>query len=86
MRFKTIGLSVLRFIRGIVACSLIASVCVLTSACKDACDDLEDICKDCNADNKSDCKSAHNTCTIVKGPASKDCCEGIVDSWEELCK
>jgi hypothetical protein len=73
-------------IRAIVVCCLLLSVCVFSTSCKDACDDLEDICKDCNADNKSECKSSHSTCTIVKGPAAKDCCEGIVDSWEEMCK
>ena len=73
-------------IKTVIVCCLLASVCIFSPGCKDACDDLEDICKDCNSDSKDNCKSSHNACTIVRGPASKDCCEGIVDSWEETCK
>lgn len=75
----------MRFARWTVVCFALmfagASI-----GCKDACDDLEDICKSCNEENKDDCKSTHSACTIIKGPASKDCCEGIVDDWEDYCE
>ena len=73
-------------IRTVAAWFLFAILCVFSMSCQDACDDLKDICKGCNADYKADCKSSLNTCEIVKGPAAKDCCESIVDTWEETCK
>jgi hypothetical protein len=73
-------------LRVVVVCFLFATLSFLPAACKDACDDLHDICKDCNADAKDSCKSSFESCDNIKGPAGRDCCESIVDEWEELCE
>ncbi len=76
----------MRLIYRMAVCVVLAFTAVSTAGCKDACDDLEDICKKCNSEYKDECKSEHNACTIVKGPASKDCCDAIVDMWDEECE
>ena len=76
----------MKSVPAIFACLLSAMLCICSVSCKDACDDLDDICKDCNSNEKSDCKSSLSACELVKGPAGKDCCEAIVDDWDELCK
>ena len=72
-------------IPAIFACLLFATLSIFSVSCSDACDDLEDICKGCKSTAKSDCKSSLSACDSVKGPAGKDCCEAIVDEWDELC-
>jgi len=70
----------------VLAVFLFAAVCALAASCNHACDDLKDVCKSCNPDSKSSCESSLDTCEIVKGPAANDCCEGILEDWEELCE
>lgn len=65
---------------------LFVALTVVSTSCKDACDDLEDVCDDCNADYKSSCKAELSACDLVKGPAGKDCCEAYLSYAEEMCE
>ena len=61
-------------------------VIIALSGCQKECDELEDICSSCNSDYRSSCKDAHHTCTILKGRAGNNCCELLLDDYEELCQ
>ncbi len=65
-------------------CIVVAGLCSVS--CKDACDELDDLCRKCSSDNKSSCEEMLSVCEIGKGPARKDCCEVAVDVWEADCK
>ena len=54
--------------------------------CKKACDDLKDICGSCNSDYRDSCDYDHDVCDILKGKAGNDCCDAVLDEWEDLCK
>ncbi len=65
---------------------LFAALTIVSTSCKDACDDLDDVCGGCNSEYKSSCKSDLAACELIKGPAGKDCCEAILPSMEDICE